>query len=73
LSADKSTVTVPEIASRTTSLTALRVVAIVGAVLAVAIIVFAFSRSLTLGAFSVVGAPIIPLTLVVVADRLFRR
>ncbi len=73
LLAEKSNVAVPEVASRTTSLTALRVVAIVGAALVVVVIVLAFSRSLTLGALSLAAAPIIPLTLVVVTDRVFRR
>jgi len=39
----------------------------------VVVIVLAFSRSLTLGALSLAGAPIIPLTLVVVTDRVLRR
>jgi hypothetical protein len=63
----------PDLATRTTPLSTLRVFAIVGVILAMGVIVFAFSRSLLLGLVALAVAPAVPLTLVVVADRVLRR
>lgn len=65
--------TSPDLATRTTPLSTLRVFAVVGVILAMGVIGFAFSRALLFGLVALVVAPAIPLTLVVVADRVFRR
>ena len=62
-----------ELTADSPSLTVLRAVAVLGAIGALVAIVFAFTVSLVLGLVALAVAPVIPLTLVVVVDRFFRR
>ena len=65
--------TASEVAAPKSSLKVLRGVAAMGALLALVVVVFAFSVSLLVGLISIAVVPVVPLTLVVVADRVIGR
>ena len=58
-----------DVVHRTTSLTVLRVVAAIGSVLALGLVVTAFSSGWLIGAIALATAPVVPLVLVVLVDR----
>lgn len=64
--------TASDVATESAPLVALRVVAAIGTVLAIVLIVIAFTRGVLMGLVALAVAPALPLTMVVVTDRLAR-
>jgi len=52
------------------SLLPLRIVAVLGVLVALAGVVWAFATSIVLGVFALILAPVVPLALVLAADRI---